>query len=95
MPELESKLQSKIIKFLKKNGWLVRKILSTNCPGDPDIYSYKLGITMWIETKRLGKTSKPLQVFRQQEIKSAGMICFEADNFEQFINLYNTTTQCK
>lgn len=89
MPELESKLQSKIIKWFKDNGWFVRKILATNCPGDPDIFAYKIEAVVWIETKRIGKTARPLQEYRHAEIKSFGMPCETVDTFEKFLKFIN------
>lgn len=87
MQALESKLQSKIIRYLKKNGWFVRKILATNCPGDPDIYSYKDGMTIWIEVKREGKTARPLQLYRHEEIRNSGMQCYVLDTWAAFLNI--------
>lgn len=85
MPELESKLQSKVIQHLKKTGWFVRKILATNCPGDPDIYAYRNGRTIWIETKREGKVARPLQFFRHKEIIESGMECYCVDSMDLFL----------
>lgn len=85
MQILESKLQSKIKTYLIKKGWFVRKILSTNCPGDPDLYCYKLGRTIWIETKREGLKARALQSYRHREIKQAGMECYVIDCWELFM----------
>jgi len=85
---LESKLQSKCIKELKKRGWFVRKILSTNCPGDPDLYCHKDNRTVWIETKQLGKPLRPLQELRGNEIIEAGMEFYKVDEFGQLLTIF-------
>lgn len=72
---LESKVKSYLTSHLKKMGWLVILIIKTNRGGDPDVYTFKDGITVWIETKKAGKDLKPLQEYRKKEIKSFGMNC--------------------
>lgn len=69
----ESKIQSYLIRELKKRGWFVRKIARTNSPGDPDIFTYKGGDIVWIETKKYGRTADPLQEYKRKEILSYGM----------------------
>lgn len=69
----ESKIQSYLIRELKKRGWFVRKIARTNSPGDPDIFTYKNGRVVWIETKKSGRIADPLQEYKRKEIVSYGM----------------------
>lgn len=69
----ESKIQSYLIRELKKRGWFVRKIARTNSPGDPDIFTYKEGRVVWIETKKSGRKADPLQEYKRREIMSHGM----------------------
>ena len=80
---LESKVQSYIIKELKKNGWFVRKIAKTSSSGDPDIYSFKDGVTVWIETKRQGEKARELQKYRHNEIRSFGMKCIVISGIDE------------
>lgn len=80
---LESKVQSHLIKELRKLGWFVRKIAKTSTPGDPDIYSFKDGITVWIETKKAGKQARELQEYRHDEIRSFGMNCLVISGIDQ------------
>lgn len=58
---------------LKKKGWFVRKIARTNSPGDPDIFTFKDGRVVWIETKKSGRIADPLQEYKRKEIVSYGM----------------------
>lgn len=80
---LESKVQSYLIKELRKRGWFVRKIAKTSTPGDPDLYSYKDNITVWIETKQAGKKARELQEYRHDEIRSFGMKCIVVSGIDQ------------
>lgn len=84
---LESVIQLKIIKDLESKGWFVRKIIQTNHPGDPDLYCFKNGRTVWIECKRPGKNPEPLQIFRGKEIIKFGMEWFWCDSFENYLKL--------
>jgi len=84
---LESPVQTKIMLDLRKRGWFVRKIIQTNKPGDPDLYAYKQGRTIWIECKRPGKTARPLQEFRGDEIIQSGMEWYQADSYEKYESL--------
>ncbi len=84
---LESTVQSKIIRRLIKSGWFVRKIIQTNCPGDPDLFLYKAGRVVWIEAKRPGKEAEPLQEYRHREIVSAGMECYAVDSYDSFLSI--------
>lgn len=69
----ESEIQSYLIRELKKRGWFVRKIARTNSPGDPDIFTYKGGDVVWIETKKSGRKADPLQEYKRREIMYHGM----------------------
>lgn len=69
----ESKIQSYLIRELKKKGWFVRKIARTNSPGDPDLFTFKEGRVVWIEIKKSGRIADPLQEYKRKEIVSYGM----------------------
>lgn len=84
---LESKVQSKILKDLKDKGWFTRKIIQTNKPGDADILAVKLPRVVWIETKRFGKTARPLQEYRGEEVIEYKMEWYQCDSFEKYILL--------
>ena len=71
----ESKVKTYLVNQLIKRGWFVRLIIKTNNPGDPDLFTYKDGITVWIEMKKAGRETEPLQEYRKKEIISFGMQC--------------------
>lgn len=81
---LESVLQSKIIKLLGGSGWFVVKIIQSNKNGIADLYCYKNGRTVWIETKQKNKLLRPLQRYRQKEVINYGMECYRVDSIESF-----------
>jgi len=69
----EQQIQSKIIKKLEKEGWLVVKIIKCNKNGFPDLMALKDGIVKFFEVKRptVGKLS-PLQVYVQKLLIEKG-----------------------
>lgn len=71
----ESKVKTYLVNQLIKRGWFVRLIIKTNNPGDPDLFTYKNGATVWIEMKKEGREPDPLQEYRKKEIVSFGMQC--------------------
>lgn len=84
---LESIIQGKIIKLLESDGWFVLKIIQSNKNGSADLYCYKLGRTVWIETKQEGKDLRPLQEYRRKEVISFGMESYRADSIKEFLSL--------
>jgi len=69
---LESKIQSNIIKRYQKEGWMVVKLIKTNCSGIPDLMCLRNGVTLFIEVKRPGKEPGTLQQFRHEELRKQG-----------------------
>lgn len=69
---LESKIQSRIIERLKKEGWLVVKIGLTNLPGFPDLIALRNGEVRFIEVKRPGCKPRELQQYRIKQLKENG-----------------------
>ncbi len=69
---LESKIQSRIIERLKKEGWMVVKIGLTNLPGFPDLMALRNGEVRFIEVKRPGCVPRELQQYRINQLKDNG-----------------------
>jgi Holliday junction resolvase len=70
---LESKIQSKIINQLTKEGWLCIKLIKTSVNGIPDVIAHRQSETMYIEVKRpTGKLSE-LQKIRIQQLREQGI----------------------
>ena len=70
---LESKIQSKIITQLQKEGWLCIKLIKTTVNGIPDILCHRQGETMYVEVKReTGKLSE-LQKIRIKQLEEQGI----------------------
>ena len=69
---LESLIQSRVIKRLEKEGWLVVKLSLTNLSGLPDLMALKDGITKFIEVKRPGEKPRPLQEYRHSQLRALG-----------------------
>lgn len=58
---VESQIQSAVIEFARKNGWLVRRLQYTGRVGAPDIIAFRAGITRLVEFKRPGGKLSPGQ----------------------------------
>lgn len=69
---LESKIQSDIIRKLESMGYMVIKLILTNKNGIPDLLLLKDGKASFIEVKREGEKTKPLQEYRMNELKAKG-----------------------
>lgn len=80
----ESKLQSKIIKYLKLKGWLPVKISLCSVNGWPDVYAIKKGRSLFIEVKKPGEEPAPLQQHVHAQIELYGGIVWAIDNYEEF-----------
>ena len=75
MAELESKIQSRIIKRLEAQGYYVVKLILTNKNGIPDLLVLKDGRTFFVEVKRPGEKPRPLQEYRMNELRELGFNC--------------------
>lgn len=80
----EGKLQDKIVRYLKKNGWLVVKINLCSLNGFPDLFLLKYGISIHVEVKAPGKQPEDLQLYAHKQITGHGGKVIVANNFEQF-----------
>ena len=83
----ESKLQGKIIKYIKRNGGLVIKTITTNTNGSPDLLICWGGKFIAFEVKNpngKGVTSK-LQKYRIKAIREAGGIAHVVSSMGEII----------
>lgn len=69
----ESKIQSKIINKLEAEGYLVLKLIKTNCNGIPDLIALKENKTMFIEVKQPSGKLSEIQKYRIAELKAKGI----------------------
>jgi len=82
----ESEIQSKIIKYLESEGWLVVKIIQTNKNGWPDLQAHKFGKTVFIEVKsETGKVSE-LQQYRLKKLQEQGFKTIIATSIKDLQN---------
>ena len=90
---LESSIQSKIIKWLKSDGYFVTKLMGTSTNGIPDVLAIKNGKTIFVEVKRPGRKAEPLQEYRMKELNMKGALAFVAHSVEETkIKIYKTRT---
>lgn len=83
----ESKLQTRIHKYLKKNGWYGVKHMLTSKPGWPDQEFIKSGRTLRLEIKSKGKKADPLQKYVHLQIRKHGGEVYTIDSWEKFLEL--------
>ena len=69
---MESKIQTNIKHRFEKAGWMVVKLIQTNCNGIPDLMCLKNGKTIFIEVKQPGREPTELQKYRHAELISQG-----------------------
>ena len=73
---MESKIQTKIKARFENAGWIVVKLIQTNCNGIPDLMCLKGGKTVFVEVKQPGKQPTELQKFRHSELINQGFQVF-------------------
>ena len=80
---LESKVQAKILKELRKiEGLYVYKNIVTNRKGVPDICVVYLGKSIFLEVKRPGGKPTELQKYNIEKIREAGGIAEVVNSYE-------------
>lgn len=87
----EQHLQSKIIKYLSSNDWLVVKTISLSTNGWPDIFAFKQGVAIFIEVKsptRKNHATK-LQKYRIEQLQKQGFSAEVIYSFEEFMEFYD------
>jgi Holliday junction resolvase len=73
---MESKIQAKIKARFEQAGWIVVKLIQTNCNGIPDLMCLKDGKTVFVEVKQPGKKPTELQQFRHDQLTQNGFQVF-------------------
>jgi len=69
---LEQAIQKKISDRLKKEGWIVVKLIKTTMNGIPDLMALRNGETLFVEVKQPKGKLAPLQELRIQELRDQG-----------------------
>lgn len=69
---MESKIQANIKARFERAGWMVIKLLQTNCNGSPDLMCLKNSRAIFIEVKQPGREATELQKYRHAELIKQG-----------------------
>ena len=69
---MASSFQTKIINKLKSKGWTTLSVSKMSSNGYPDVLAMKQGKVLWIESKELNDTLKPLQRYRIDQLRNNG-----------------------
>lgn len=87
---MESKEQTKIKKYLEKDGWIVVKTIQLSESGYPDLFAFRDGATLFIEVKReKGGRLSEIQKYRIERLIDAGFIVLVSHGFNKFKEQYN------
>jgi hypothetical protein len=73
---MESKIQTNIKARFERAGWIVVKLIQTNCNGIPDLMCLKNGQTVFVEVKQPGREPTDLQRFRHTQLIQSGFQVF-------------------
>jgi Holliday junction resolvase len=82
---MESKIQAKIKARFEQAGWIVVKLIQTNCNGIPDLMCLKDGKTVFVEVKQPGKKPTELQQFRHDQLTQNGFQVFILSSEKEII----------
>lgn len=87
----EQQLQSKIIKHLSTDGWLVVKTISLSTNGWPDIFAFKQGMAIFIEVKSPTRKNHAtnLQKYRIEQLQKQGFNAEVIYTFKEFSQFYD------
>ncbi len=81
---LESTIEQKLVQAAKKRGGLALKFVSPGMDGVPDrIVLLPHGKLVFVELKAPGKTLRPLQVRRKEQLEALGFSVYCVDGVEQ------------
>jgi Holliday junction resolvase len=69
---MESKIQASIKARFERAGWMVVKLIQTNCNGIPDLMCLRDGRTIFVEVKQPGREPTELQKYRHAELRQKG-----------------------
>jgi hypothetical protein len=73
---MESKIQANIKARFERAGWIVVKLIQTNCNGIPDLMCLKNGKTIFVEVKQPGREPTELQKYRHTQLTQSGFQVF-------------------
>lgn len=81
---LESTIERKLVRAARKRGGLALKFVSPGMDGVPDrIVLLPHGKLAFVELKAPGKTMRPLQVRRKEQLEALGFSVYCVDGVEQ------------
>ena len=81
---LESKIEKRLKKEVEKNGGLALKFTSHGMAGVPDrLVLLPKGRIYFVELKGTGKTLRPLQLKRKEQLESLGFKVYLIDSYKK------------
>lgn len=83
---MESKLQKRVLQYLKTNGIYAIKVIQATKTGIPDIICCLNGKFVAIELKSPKNNADKLQEYNIKQIQESGGIAFCSDNYEEIVH---------
>ena len=89
---MASAFQTKIKTTFEKNGWYVINLIKTNKNGITDLICIKNGVSIFVESKEIKDTLKPLQKFRIDELnqQKTSAICLQKNKGITYGNIFDS-----
>ena len=89
---MASAFQTKIKNTFEKNGWYVINLIKTNKNGITDLICIKNGVSIFIESKEIKDTLKPLQKYRIDELnlQRTSAICLQKNKGITYGNIFDS-----
>lgn len=80
----EKQIEQAVVRAVKNCGGLALKFVSPGCDGVPDrLVLMPMGRIAFVELKAPGKTMRPLQLRRKQQLQRLGFQVFCIDSVDQ------------
>ena len=79
----EGKVQSEIVKYARKQGFMALRFEVMQVVGFPDLMLLGHRTAAFIEVKRKGKVASKMQEWRLEQIRACGLMATHCDNIEE------------
>jgi Holliday junction resolvase-like predicted endonuclease len=79
----EQAIQNSIVSYLKKQGYLVYKLITVSEAGVPDLIIHKQSHTFYIEVKKKGGRLSPIQKYQIAKLRKTGIDVIITDNLQE------------
>jgi Holliday junction resolvase len=83
--QTEQQIQTKIAEWLRRQHWLVTKVMQSSLNGWPDLLAVREGEAIFIEVKRPGGVVSKIQSHRIEQLRDQEMKVYITDSLSDLI----------